>query len=82
MNPSVSTTNVAGSSPVLVFEGTGKVLLSGSNVRFGTSGVSAADSSTWLDIPTAGLQFCAPAEIYAVCINSATNMAAKVQVWF
>lgn len=83
MNPEVTQATVVNTTPQLVFSGMGKVRFTdvGGNVRFGDSNVSAASSATWLDV-TLPFDFRAPADVYAVCINSTSNQTAKVQVWF
>lgn len=84
MNPEVTQDVVANTTPQLVFSGAGKVLVSSTNgnVAFGDASVSAANIATWMSVPVAGFHFCAPAEIYAVCINGATNQTVKIQRWF
>jgi hypothetical protein len=81
MNPSVTITTVANSTPQLVFSGTGRARFDGIGaVAVGDSAVNPADSATWLNASQV-YDFKAPAEVYAACY-SGTNQKVKVTVWF
>jgi hypothetical protein len=84
MNPEITQDVVVNSTPQLVFSGTGKVWFGSVNghVRFGDANLALGNTLTWADVPAGGFNFCAPAEVYAICINGQTNQGIKVQRWF
>jgi len=79
---SLTNTNIPGTTPVLVFSGTGKVRLSGQQVIFGDSAVAYNGGLGPYLTLTQVFEFSAPVEIYAACYGGSTNQVARVEAWY